>query len=444
MIAPSERLLAELFDYLRIPSVSSGGGDPASLVTAAEWLRNKIRSAGGDAQVVLDLGNPLVVGELWAAEPSAPTVLIYGHYDVQSADPIDAWTSPPFTPEIRDGRIYARGASDDKGNFYPLLFSACELSKSKGLPVNVRCLIEGEEESEGTSAQAWMTHDEVGADCAIVFDADMRDARTPALTTGVRGLISFSIEVRAADRDLHSGSYGGVALTAVHVLHMMLDRVLPAPDGELRDELRAGIIPPTPEELASWASFASGADEIARGGGRPIDDAAASHFYERNWADASLDIHGVAGGDAIQQRTIIPASARAKFSIRLAPGQSASAIGETIESFLRSAVPANAEVTIEWNGVDAILFDPKHPVLMIAADVLEETCGVPPVLHRLGGSIPVMKDLYDRGIPTILSGFALAEDGAHAVDESFRLQSLAWCESASYKLYDKLAGLGKN
>lgn len=443
MIAPSERLLAELFDYLRIPSVSSGGGDPADLTTAAEWLRDKIRRAGGDARVVSDLGNPLVIGELRALEPSVPTVLIYGHYDVQSPDPVDGWMSPPFTPEIRDGRIYARGASDDKGNFYPLLFSACELARNKRLPVNVRCLIEGEEESGGTSAQDWMAQDEVGADCAIVFDSDMRDARTPALTTGVRGLISFSIDVRSAARDLHSGSYGGVALNAVHVLHMMLDRVLPRPDGVLRDELREGIIPPTAEELASWASFASGADEIARGGGRPIDDAAALHFYERNWADASLDINGVAGGDAIQQRTIIPAGAMAKFSIRLAPGQSANEIGDVTESLLRSAVPANADVNIEWDGVDATLFDPKDPALMIAADVLEETCGVAPALHRVGGSIPVLKDFYDRGIATILTGFALAEDGAHGVDESFRLESLAWCESASYKLYEKLAGLGK-
>jgi acetylornithine deacetylase/succinyl-diaminopimelate desuccinylase-like protein len=391
--------------------------------------------------VVSDLGNPLVVGDLRAADPAAPTVLIYGHYDVQSPDPVEAWTSPPFAPEIRGDRLYARGASDDKGNFYPLLFAACELARNNRLPVNVRCLIEGEEESGGTSAHAWMTRDEIGADCAIVFDSDMRDDRTPALTTGVRGFLQFSIVVKTADRDLHSGSYGGVALNSVHVLHEMLNQVLPGRDGFLRNELRAGIVPPSSEELESWAKFAAGEDEIAVGGGRPIDKAAAANFYARTWADASLDVNGIAGGDARQKRTIIPAAANAKFSIRLAPGQTAREIGEIAEALLRSAVSPNATVEIEWDGVDATVFDPMDPALVIAAEALEETCGVAPVLQRVGGSIPVLKDFNDRGIPTILSGFALAEDQIHAVDESFRLESLALCEAAAFKLYEKLAGL---
>ncbi len=156
-----------------------------------------------------------------------------------------------------------------------------------------------------------------------------------------------------------------------------------------------------------------------------------------------MDVNGIAGGDAIQKRTIIPADAMAKFSIRLAPGQSANEIGGISESLLRSAAPTNVNVNIEWNGVDATVFDPKDSALLIAADALEETCGVTPALQRVGGSIPVLKDFYDRGIATILSGFALAEDGIHAVDESFRLESLALCEAAAYKLYEKLAGLGK-
>ncbi len=443
MITPSPELLDELFDYIRIPSISSGGGNLADLVAAAEWLRDKISGSGGDAHVLTDLGNPLVVGELRARNPSAPTVLIYGHYDVQSADPVDEWTSPPFAPDIRNQRIYARGASDDKGNFYPLLFVACELAKSNRLPVNVRCLIEGEEESGGTSTQDWMATDDRGADCAVVFDSDMRDAETPALTIAVRGIVSFSVDVRCAEGNLHSGIFGGVALNAVHVLHEMLNRVLPGPDGLLRDELRAGIAPPTPEELDSWKGFAPGVDEIAQGGGWPIDESAAANFYERNWGDASLDVNGLAGGDAVQKRTIIPALAMAKFSIRLAPGQNAVEIGRVTESLLRSAAPVHADVDIQWEGVDAAAFDPKDPALLLAADALEETCGIAPVLQRVGGSIPFLKTLQDRGIPTILSGFALPQDAVHAVDESFRLESLALCESASYKLYEKLAGLGK-
>lgn len=441
MREPSKELLDELFDYIRIPSISSGGGDPADLMRAAEWVRDKIARSGGSAEVVTGHGNPLTVGQLAAATPDAPTVLIYGHYDVQSPDPVDAWTTPPFEPVVRDGRIYGRGASDDKGNFYPLLYVACELAARGELPVNVRALVEGEEEVGGNSAADWLASDDRGADCAIVFDSDMLDARTPAITLGVRGIISFEVSVRCAERDLHSGMYGGVALNAVHVLHDMLEVVLPGPDGLLRDELRAGITPPDKEELESWAAFAPGAEMIAEAGGRPIDDAAALHYYERNWGDASLDVNGIQGGDAIQKRTIIPATAVAKFTIRLAPGQDASEIGRTAESLLRAAVPKGADVEIEWDGVDAAVFDPKHPALLLGAEALEAACGVAPALQRVGGSIPVLKAFYDRGIATILSGFALASDGVHAVDESFRLESLALCEAASHELFQKLARL---
>ena len=329
MTEVSKELLDELFEYIRIPSISSGGGDPADLRAAADWLRAKIESAGGEADVRTDLGNPLVVGELRAADPAAPTVLIYGHYDVQSPDPVAAWTTPPFDPVVRDGRIYARGASDDKGNFYPVLYAACELARRGELRVHVRCLIEGEEEVGGTSALDWLAADQRGADCAIVFDSDMNDEKTPALTLAVRGMVGLSVEVRTAARDLHSGMYGGAALNAAHVLHQMLAEVLPGPDGSLRPELRAGIIPPTTEELESWASFAPGTQVIEEAGGRPISEDAALHYYERNWGDASLDINGIAGGDAIQRRTIIPAFAQARFSIRLAPGQDSQAIART-------------------------------------------------------------------------------------------------------------------
>jgi acetylornithine deacetylase/succinyl-diaminopimelate desuccinylase-like protein len=438
---PSERLLNEVFDYLRIPSISSGGGDPADLLRAAEWLRDKIARAGGDAEVLTDLGNPLVVGELRAADEGAPTVLAYGHYDVQSPDPVEAWTTPPFSPEIRDGRIYARGASDDKGNFYPLLYVACELAQNNRLPVNVRWLIEGEEEVGGSSALEWLSRDERGADCALVFDSDMLDAETPALTLGLRGMAAFYVHVRCADRDLHSGMYGGAALNAVHVLHHMLSQVLPDPGGMLREELREGIAPPSPDELEAWSRFAPGSEVIAKAGGRPIGDDAALHFYKRNWGDASLDVNGFAGGDAVQARTIIPADASARFTIRLAPGQDAKRIGQLTEALLRQAAPPGAEIEIAWEGSDGVLFDPKNPALLLGAQALEEACGVAPALQRVGGSIPILKVMQDLQIPAIVSGFALADDAIHAVDESFRIASLGLGERAARKLYEKLANL---
>jgi len=438
---PSKKLVDELFEYLRIPSISSGGGDPADMLRAAEWLAQGIGAAGGRTEIVTDLGNPLVIAELDAANTGAPTVLIYGHYDVQSPDPVDAWTTPPFEPTIRDERIYARGASDDKGNFYPLVYVACELARAGTLPVNVRMLIEGEEEIGGTSALDWLAKDERGADCAIVFDSDMLDESTPAITLAVRGIVSFAVDVVCAQRDLHSGMYGGVALNAVHVLQKMLDEVLPGPDGSVRDELRAGIIPPTTEELDSWARFAPGASVVAGGGGRPISDDVAAIFYQRNWADTSVDVNGIAGGDAVQKRTIIPATAQAKFSIRLAPGQKSNEIGAAAEALLRAAVPDNVDVTIDWDGAEPAVFDPSSRPMQLAIEAFTEACGVEPALQRVGGSIPVLAGFHERGIPTILSGFALAEDAFHAVDESFRLASLALCEASSHALYDKLASM---
>lgn len=440
---PSPQLLDELFEQLRIPSISSGGGDPADLLRAASWVSSKVSSSGGTAEIIEDLGNPLVVGELAASsDPSdVPTVLIYGHYDVQSPDPVSAWTTPPFEPTIRDGRIYARGACDDKGNFYPLLYVACELAQAGRLPVNVRILVEGEEEVGGDSPAAWLRNDERGADCAIVFDSDMQDEKTPAITLGVRGIISFAVDVTVAKRDLHSGMYGGAALNAAHVLQQMLNEVLPGPDGLLRDELRAGIENPTPEELESWGSFPPGATVIAESGGRPISEDVAAIFYQRNWADASLDINGIASGDAVQRRTIIPATAQAKFSIRLAPGQKAREIGTAAEKLLRAAIPENADVNIEWEGSDPAVFDPSSRPLKLAIEAFTEACGVPPALQRVGGSIPVLAAFYERGIPTILSGFALAADAFHAVDESYRLESLALGEASAHALYEKLASL---
>ncbi len=391
--------------------------------------------------MVEDLGNPLVVGELKAADPDAPTVMIYGHYDVQSPDPLDAWTTPPFDPQVRDGRIYARGASDDKGNFYPLLFAACDLAMKGDLPVNVRCVIEGEEEVGGDSILRWLAADERGADAAIVFDSDMLDASTPAITLGVRGMVAFAVDIKTAERDLHSGMYGGVALNAAHAAVQMLAQVLPGPDGLLRDELRAGISSPKQEELESWASFAPGTQVIAEAGGRPIVDDAALHYYERNWADASLDVNGISSGDAVQKRTIVPATAQIKFTIRLASGQDSRAIASKTEELLRSAMPKGAEVDIRWQASDAAVFDPNDAALLLGFEALEEATGTRPALKRDGGSIPVLKGFYDRNIPTILSGFALANDGIHGVDESFRLDSLALSEAASYKLYEKLAKL---
>ncbi len=216
----SDELLEELIGWLQIPSVSTGGGDPAALERAASWAIERIRAAGGSGDLVrVGSGNPLAVGELRAADAAAPTVLIYGHYDVQGAGPPELWSSPAFAPEIRDGRLYARGAADDKGNFLPLLHVACAMARAGELPVHVRVLIEGEEEVGGESVATWVRDDSGPVDVAIVFDSGMPDPQTPAITVGLRGVVQLSLEVRTASHNLHSGLYGGSVLNALHVLH---------------------------------------------------------------------------------------------------------------------------------------------------------------------------------------------------------------------------------
>src|SRR3954470_2111900 len=210
-------LLDDLVDWLRIPSISTGEPDPDGLRRAAQWVVDRVQAAGGEAEVVDTTGNPLAVGELRAARDGAPTVLIYGHYDVQSVGDPGAWTTPPFEPTVRDGRLYARGASDDKGNFLPLLHAACEMARADQLPAHVRVLVEGEEEVGGDSALEWVRSDARGADAAIVFDSDMADEHNPAITIGLRGMVQAAITVRTAERDLHSGIYGGSVLNALHV-----------------------------------------------------------------------------------------------------------------------------------------------------------------------------------------------------------------------------------
>jgi acetylornithine deacetylase/succinyl-diaminopimelate desuccinylase-like protein len=432
-------ILDELTDWLRIPSISTGDGDPADLARAAEWVVERVRAAGGSAeQIVIGGGNPLAVGELAASRPGAPTVLIYGHYDVQSVGDPAAWTTPPFEPAVRDGRLYARGACDDKGNFLPLLHVACELARAGELPVNVRVLVEGEEEIGSESVAEWVRADDRGADAAVVFDSDMADERTPAITVGLRGIVQADISVRVGERDLHSGIYGGSVLNALHVLHDMIAEVIPGPDGRVSEDLRVGIVEPDPAEVESWTRLRPGDEVLAEVGGRPVHPGAGAEYYRRNGADASLEVNMVMGGEP---RTVVPASARATVSLRLAPRQRSDEMAAVLERLLRTNVPDGAEVEISTHRAEPALFDVNDPVLQLAARAIERATGVAPVMQRSGGSIPIVAELAAAGIPTIVGGFALADDAIHAPDESYRLESLRLGEASARELYAALAEL---
>jgi acetylornithine deacetylase/succinyl-diaminopimelate desuccinylase-like protein len=383
----------------------------------------------------------LVVGDL-PGPAGAPEILVYGHYDVQSADPIEEWKSPPFEPTVRDGRLYGRGTSDDKGNFYPLLFVACELAAEGKLPVNVHVIVEGEEEVGSDNITEWIRNDPNHYDACIIFDSIMVDPETPAITLAGRGMIMVELDVKVADRNLHSGLYGGSALNAVNVVHGILAKVMPGPDGRLRDELREGIEPPAERELEAWKRLPDGLSVIEQIGGRPLHAGSGDDYYLQNWADASLDVNGIDGGDAHQIRTIIPAEAKATFSVRLAPGQSAAKIRDNLDRILREGIPERADVKITYQSMnDPALFDADSDAILFAQDAFEKAVGARPLLTRIGGSLPILAALAERKIPTIVTGFGLPEDQIHAPNESFRLVALEQCEATARELYDAMAKL---
>jgi acetylornithine deacetylase/succinyl-diaminopimelate desuccinylase-like protein len=438
-LRPMPSLREELEDWLRIPSVSTGGGDAAALERACGWVCERIEAAGGHAhQVSIDGGNPMAVGELRAGGRGAPTVLSYGHYDVQAAGPEADWDSPPFEPTERDGRLYARGAADDKGNFLPLLYVACELARSGDLPVNVRFLVEGEEEVGSPSVLERLKSGEDQADCAIVFDSIMVDEHTPAVVSASRGLVQAGIEVRVAERDLHSGFYGGAVTNAAHVLLRMLNEVASDAEGRVRAELSEGVAPPSPSERESWKQLPGGAQAIAEVGAHPVAPDAAAEFYERTGARAAADVNMVTVGEP---RTIVPAVARGYVSVRLAPGQRAARIGAELERLLRAAAPPHAEVSIDTELADPASFDTSAPALQLGAEALGRACGTPAAFVRLGGTLPLLAVLAERGIASIVSGFALPADAFHAPNESYRLESLRLGQAAARELYFALAEL---
>jgi acetylornithine deacetylase/succinyl-diaminopimelate desuccinylase-like protein len=435
-------LREELDDWLRIPSVSTGEGEAAELERACDWVCERIEAAGGSAEAVrIDGSHPMAIGELRSTRSDAPTVLSYGHYDVQAAGPLELWDSPPFEPTERNGRLYARGAADDKGNFLPLLHVACALARAGELPVNVRFMVEGEEEVGSKAVLERLQTGEDDADCAIVFDSMMVDEATPAITLGTRGLVAADIEVRTARRDLHSGIYGGAVLNAAHVLMGMLAAVAPDAEGRVRSELAAGVAPVAPAERESWERLPAGGRAIADVGGVEVTAGAGDEYYERTGAATALDVNMIEVGEP---RTIVPSVARAHVSVRIAPGQTSAEIGAQLERLLREATPAGAEVAIELELSEPSLFDAGDPAIQLAAGALERACGTAPALVRIGGTLPLLAVLAERGITSIVSGFALPDDAYHAPNESYRLESLRLGEATARELYAALAGLPRS
>jgi acetylornithine deacetylase/succinyl-diaminopimelate desuccinylase-like protein len=435
--------LEELSELLRIESISADPERKEEVRRAAEWVRDFVRNAGGDAELVETETFPLVVGEVRASGGgAAPTVLVYGHFDVQPPAPLEAWESPPFEPSVRDGWLYARGAADDKGQLYTLLKATELLAAAGELPVNVRVVCDGEEETGGHKVVEFIESDERGADAAVIFDSAMLRRGAPVFHVATRGLVYFHVTVRTGERDLHSGVFGGAALSASHALMQTLRGVLPGESGLVPEELRAGVVPPTQEELAAWKELDAGSQVLAEGGARPADARAAEDFYLRTWAEPAVDVNGISGGEPHLQKTVLPVSAEANVSIRLAPGQDPDQIAPVFERLLREAVPEGADMKVErWSSARAGLIPPEAAAIQLGLDAFERVIGARPLLIRVGGSLPIVPALADKGIPTVLTGFDLPEGNIHSPNERLLVEHIPLAVDAARELYRAFAGL---
>lgn len=410
---------AELAAFLRIPSVSADPAHVADVRRAGEWVRDFIRNAGGAADIIEVDGHPLTVGEFRAsAEPAdAPTVLCYGHFDVQPPDPLELWDSPPFDPEIRGEYLYGRGVADDKGQLYMLLAAARTLALTGELPVHVRFVCDGEEEVIGDSVLSFLAEDPRGADAAVIFDSGMIARDVPTFVLGTRGMAFFHVTLRTGVRDLHSGAYGGAALNAVQALCDVFTTV--APSGtRLPEPLRQGIRPPTAEELQSWAALPGGEHWLSLAQVAPRDANAAAEFLLRTFAEPALDVNGIIGGSPVLEKMVLPVQAEANVSIRLAPGQQVETIVDAFRTLLADATPAGASLDIElMSTARPGLVDPSARAIALGRDAFERTFGVRPLLIRMGGTLPIVATLSDLAIPTIITGFALPESNIHSPNE---------------------------
>lgn len=433
----------ELSQFLRIPSVSADPAHQADVRRAGEWVCALIRGAGGEAKLVDFDGQSLAVGEIRASADadSTRTVLCYGHFDVQPPDPLELWESDPFEPEIRGEYLYGRGVADDKGQLYLMLAAARELAQAGELPVNVRFVCDGEEETGGQSVLGYLAGDERGADVAVIFDSGMIARGVPAFNIATRGLVYFHVRLRSGERDLHSGHHGGAALNAVTALCELFAAVS-ARDGRLAEPLRAGIQAPTPEELEGWAALPSGSEELALAGVAPMDPDAGRDYYLRTFAEPALDVNGILGGSPTLEKTVLPVKAEANVSIRLAPGQEPDVIADAFTEMLRAAAPEGVSLDIElMSRAHPGLVDPGSRAVTLGLDAFERALGVRPLLTRSGGTLPIVPALSAHGIPTIITGFSLPDANIHSPNERLLVEYVAQGIAAARALFEEFAGL---
>ena len=424
------RFLDELKALLRIPSISTLPEHKKDVQAAAEWVAADLKRIGMEnVEVIATPGHPLVYAD-WLHAEGKPTVLCYGHYDVQPPDPLDEWKSPPFEPTERDGNLYARGAVDDKGQIMmhvKALESLFHAHEDK-LPLNVRVLLEGEEEVGGEQIAKFVREhgDRLKADFALVSDTEMFAPELPTLCVGLRGMIYTEIEVRGAKTDLHSGMYGGAAPNPFVALAQIIAQLKDSAGRILIPGFYDAVKAPSEDELKAWASlpFDEEAYRLHEVGSPRLTGEPDYSVLERTWARPTLDVHGMPGGfTGAGAKTVIPAKALAKVSMRLVPDQTPQQAFEQYKSYVESLKPSGVELDVRLiHSGDPIVVGTGNPYIEAARDAMKEVWHRETVFVRGGGSIPIVGD-FERHlkIPTVMMGFGLPDDYLHAPNEKFHI-----------------------
>src|SRR5436309_4711999 len=441
------RFLAELKDLLRIPSVSTLPQHKSDVKKAAEFIAGELSRVGMEnVDIIPTSGHPLVYAD-WLHATGKPTALCYGHYDVQPPDPLNEWTTPPFEPTERNQNLYARGAVDDKGQMFMHLKALESLMKSGAgkLPINVRVLLEGEEEVGGESIAKFVAEDpqKLKADFALVSDTEMYAPDLPTLCVGLRGLVYTEVEARGAKVDLHSGMYGGAAPNPFVALAQMI--------AKLKDENGRILIPgfydrvttPSADELQSWKSLPFDEKDYREHevGSTELTGEPGYSVTERTWSRPTLDVHGMPGGfTGVGAKTVIPAKASAKISMRLVPNQDPEEIFKRYTDYVKSITPRGIQITIrQLSGADPMLLRTDNHYVQAAKDAMKEVFGKDTVFIRSGGSIPVVADFEKHlHIPSVMMGFGLPDDNLHAPNEKFHIPNFYRGIESIIRFFQKL------
>ena len=444
-----DRFLAELLDFYTIASISALPEHAPDVRRAGEWVAARMKAAGIEHVEMMETGgHPVVYGDLLHApgKPAAPTVMIYGHFDVQPVDPLNLWTTPPFQPDIRDGRVYARGASDDKGNMLlPILAVEALLKTAGALPVNLKFFFEGQEEIGSPTLPAFVAEHKDKFACDMIFSADAGQfsETEPALGVGLRGLAALEVAVTGPDHDVHSGMYGGTIQNPIHALVGIL-AALHNPDGSVNvpgfyDDVR----PLTEEDRAAIAAVPYGDEERMSSVG--VDALFGEEGYtslEREWARPTLEVNGIGGGfQGAGTKTVIPSTAHAKITCRLVADQNPHKIAQLVKAQIERLAPPGAQVTVTGESSHAYpyLMPPDHPANAAARDVLVALYGKEPYLMRSGGSVPVCPLFHkELGVYTASFGFALDDEYQHSPNEFWRLSSFDKGQTAYCMLIERL------